>query len=619
MNILFFYLIIIIIVSIIIHSYSEKELNKLFFNESENKSENESESENINENFQTISINEINAQTNSMKQQINEIQNLITTIRQNKSSPRWTKDDVNSILNIYNKVLSDIKKDNILTRENKLFKSEQYFQDKKIEKYFSELESLKTKLELLTNVNYNSTIRSVKNPISGINLNIHNVSPTYNKVYAEVDHLNFGSTDNETECIVKCKNKDDCVGITYDNTEKTCKGTNIINTEFEKGDKNDNKVSWEKNNGALIYLNGKCLNYYQDVILVKINSGIKNWIDCEGLKVGRIKYKNSIDAKQKEIDNYLNDEYKMVKPEYKYYTYDLSLNVDTIESNSDVIDTLINDFKNASADTGIIGIRLPLKQEVRNEIINKLRDELDNYKFIDINSSYDLNRCSISNKNQIFEIKKITELSDYNNMVRKDNNMIKGYEYKTLNSEYEITNINETEDVAKFREECKNACNTTNKLTCKLTNHDLIPHLSIEDKCIANPKIIYNNVTNVIDCKKQCIEDANCLGVNFYQEDANNEAKNEENSICEGVRFDGHLNKSISEDSNFKYSWNKFADNQLKTLDYTPTPFYVISNKNKLSKGQKDCLTIDGNNISITPCNLGLNQRWNSSKKYVSC
>lgn len=616
MNIYILYLVIIIIVAIIIHSYIKYEEEDAKYIESEDISD--VMNNNITENFQGNSDNvtikmsrgELQSQADVLKKQINQISDIINKINNENSKERLTYENINRIDNVYKNVKKHIKIDNLLNKENILFRNEQYFQDKEIDKQIQELAELKTQLELITNKEPKTTIKSIKNPISGINLNIHNVNPIYDKQYTSVDDIGFGQTRTMDECILKCKNKDDCVGVTYDTDLNLCKGTTKVNPNFSSDERTySNMKSWVKDNSALIYLNGKCLSYYQDVLLVKKNSAINNWFDCDNLIIGMINYVNkSLDGKQQLLDSLVGDDIKMVKPTYTYFNYKKGNDTITQNHNEQSINEIISKLNNDN----INGLRMPLNTNIRNIIINKLKQQpgglINNYRFVDINSGYDLNICSTKNDTQIFNVTKVSELDEYNNMVRGENKAHKGHGYKSLYKQYEI-DVNNGPNKAKH---CSEKCEGIHRLTCKTTNYDINPDIANTEPCIANPEINYTLSTpSVESCKKACNDDPDCLGITYIN--------NPGDEKCIGNRFKGGIVKSVGEGSDNKFGWNKHTKYELKTLDYTPTPFHIVTNKNNLTNGKRECLTVNGDDVSIRPCDLGLGQRWNISKKHINC
>lgn len=624
MNIIFLYLLITIIVAVIIHGYIKKEKQDEIISEeilarnigAENFTTN-NQSESGNNVTIKMSRGELASQAEMLANQISQISDIIDKVNNENSRERLTSANIARINNIYKNVMKHIKIDNILGKEDRLFRNEQYFQDKEIEKQAQQLQELKTQLELITNADPKYGIKSIRNPISGINLNVHNVSPVYdNKQYSTVDNFGFGQVRTMDECILKCKNTDDCKGVTYDTNLRLCKGTNVVNPNFSTDERTySNLKSWEKDNGSLIYLNGKCLSYYQDVLLVKKDSVIKSWLDCNNLPIGKINYINDIGNsnninsntnKQKYLDSLMSSDIKMVKPTYVFFNHKKGTDTITKTHNEQQINDILSKLNNDVVN----GIRMPVDENIRASIINKLKTQpgglIGNYRFVDINSGYDLNRCSTKNKNQVFDITKIDKLDNYNNMIRDKNDIHKGYDYKSVYEQYEIDISNNSTDKAK---ECSDKCKGTHRLTCKTTNFDINKDLPNSEPCIANPNINYTmSNPSKEKCKDMCKNDLDCMGIKYID--------NLGDEKCIGSRFEGNLIRA-SNDNN--YGWNKYTKNELKTLDYTPTPFYVVTSKNNLTSNKKECLTVDGDNVSLMPCDLGLNQRWNISKKHLSC
>ena len=142
------------------------------------------------ENFTQMSNEELQLETQELNNQIEQIDELINNVRNSNSNPRQTTETLQQITDVYNNVMEKIKLDDILNKENRLFRNEQYFQNKKINEYSQQLSELKSALEILNNNRSKFSIKSIKNPITGTNLNVHNVSPIYdNKIYAVTNDL----------------------------------------------------------------------------------------------------------------------------------------------------------------------------------------------------------------------------------------------------------------------------------------------------------------------------------------------------------------------------------------------------------------------------------------------
>lgn len=632
-NTLFFFTIIMIIsiIILVIYMYNKNFINKYLGLPNDSNS--------INESFQSTSsdsdLNNIQFTTVQIKNisdfyhtTISRIDRLIAQIESISEKEGITTQTVNTYKNIYDLIINDNSVEKDIFLKQIFFNLDQYLQDKKIREFTQELKILKFRYEeAIRNKIGRKTmdIKSIKNFYNDVNLNVHNVSPIqenykYQNYY--VDEENQNNPDMTTqntlnECIISCKKDEKCRGITYDK--------NItVNNCFKNYDKskkiiknpapyNKELKSWQKNNGFIIYLNNGCLTYHEDVLMVNANSPIDSWLDCHKERIGKLQFND----KEGQAIMDLNDEdLKLVKPEYIVkYEYVLSSSQESDRINQININRLLDDL---IENNDIVGIRLPLNTVVRKKIIDEIssRETAQNTKFvkyININSSYDLNRCNTENKKQVFDMNEIKTVQDYNKLVRTENDLKKNFAYfgKDEQIKDEVV-LPETLEMNEMDRLCQQSCYVD-----PYCDDYTVRKIDGDFKCVSNPYINYSHIDgddneiNRENCVDACDKDPFCEGVNF-KEDSNSKMK------CVGYKNRGHLEDNSSKNIKI-YGWKKHNEKTIKNIDNVPTPFYIINNKQYLDEKDKRCVTIQGNDLSVEPCNLSLNQRFNTSNKVRMC
>lgn len=622
---LFTIIMIISIVILVIYMYNKNLLNKYLGLQNTSNSINESFTSSDNIQFTTKQILGVSS---AYQQIINRIDNLIAEINSINEKDGITTTTVNAYKNIYELVINDnsVKKDIFLKQI--FFNLDQYLQNKKIKEFIQELKILKFRYEEAIRNKFGRNMmetKSIKNYHNDVDLNVHNVSPIsqnhkYENYYTDTkNNNNKDMTTQRTlnECIISCKKDENCKGITFDKnvSKNNCfknydKSKKIVENS---GEYNKDLNSWEKDSGFIIYLNNGCLTYHEDVLMVNANSPIDSWLDCHKERIGKLYFS---DVEGKAIMDLNDEDLKLVKPEYiEKYEYLLSSSNESDQINQLNINRLLDDLVE---NNDIVGIRLPLNTIVRKKIIDEIvrREKNENtkiVKYININSSYDLNRCNTENKKQVFDMSEIKTVQDYNKLVRTENELKYNFAYYGKDEEIkdEIV-LPETLEMAEMDRLCQQSCFVDpycDDYTVRKINGDF--------KCVSNPYINYSHIgkedneINRANCVDACDKDPFCEGVNF-KEDSNSNMK------CFGYKNVGNV-KNNSDKNTKIYGWKKHNEKTIKNIDNVPTPFYILSNKQYLDEKDRKCITIQGKDLSIEPCNLNINQRFNTSNKVRMC
>ena len=537
-----------------------------------------------------------------------------------------TENTVSQIHDIFNIVKKGFDQEDELFLNQIIFNIDQYIQNKEIAKLTDELERLKYIYEekIRQKIGKNMPeIKSIKNYYNDLDLNIHNVSPInvsseHTEYNESGDNSLYETTSNINDCIVSCKKDINCYGITFngEKSQNNCyKNINKLDNTVNITDPYNKKIkTWEKNKGFIVYVNNGCLNYHEDILIVKKDSPIDSWLDCHNLDIGMLNFDDEMGDK---IMDLAPDDIKLVKPNYKNnYIYTLGKSDDITKKNEEVINKMLEDL--LSPDSKLSGIRLPMNMTARKLIFDEIKENYSNkkeIKYININSSYDLNRCSTNNRNQIFELEEIKTVSDYNRLVRSENELRENYHY--LGKEEKVENnvvLPSNTNIIEKNEICKKACDENpfcdDYVVRKKDNKDY--------ECISNPYINYSHINQEDNqenrdlCQQACENDYLCEGVNFTGTDKNN-------MKCQGYKSDGINKKILTTGSERKYGWKKHNDFTIRKINNVPTPFYVLKSKKYLDHKNNNCVTITNSDLSIEPCNLSLNQRFNASNKTRMC
>lgn len=595
-----------------------------------NQQENVDDNGNVNENFNNtinLTYTEINALNEQYDDIIGKLERLNNKITNNISNKKTiTENTVSEIHNIFNIVKKGFNQEDEIFLNQIMFNIDQYIQNKEIAKLTEELERLKyiyeEKIREKNGKNM-PEIKSIKNYYNDLDLNIHNVSPinlsSKHSSYNENGNNSlYKTTSNINDCIVSCKKDNNCYGVTFNEnkTNNNCyKNINKSDNTEDIKPFNKKMKTWDKNKGFIVYVNNGCLNYHEDILIVKKNSPIESWLDCHNLDIGMLNFDDEIGDK---IMDLAPDDIKLVKPNYKNeYIYTLGKSNIIKEKNINVISQLLSDL--LSDDAKLSGIRLPMNMTARKIIFDEIKQREKNknkkeLKYININSSYDLNRCSTNNRNQIFELEEVRNVSDYNRLVRSENELKENYKY--LGKEEKIeTNVNlpSNTDIIEKNKICKKTCDENP--FCD--DYIIRKNDSGNYECVSNPYINYshigpiNNEQNRKLCQQSCENDYLCEGVNF--------TGTNDNMKCQGYKSDGVTREVISNNDGKKYGWKKHNDFTIRNIKNVPTPFYVLKNKKYLDNKTNNCITITNSNLSIEPCNLSLNQRFNTSNKSRMC
>ena len=605
--------------------------NKITGKKNNNTISTEEENNNVTENFNNKinltykEMTTINAQYSNL---ITQLQALNSKIQSDISNSKAiTENTVSQIHDIFNIVKKGFDQEDELFLNQIIFNIDQYIQNKEIAKLTEELERLKYIYEekIRQKIGQNMPeIKSIKNYYNDLDLNIHNVSPIvnsskHNNYNVQGDNNLYITTSNINDCIVSCKKDMNCYGVTF-NEEKqqnNCyKNINKLDNTVNITPYNKKIKTWEKNKGFIVYVNNGCLNYHEDILIVKKNSPIEGWLDCHNLDIGMLNFDDEMGDK---IMDLAPDDIKLVKPNYKNnYIYTLGKSNDITNKNKKVIQKMLKDL--LSADSKLSGIRLPMNMSARKLIFDEIKvienkSKQREIKYININSSYDLNRCSTNNRNQIFELEEIKTVSDYNRLVRSENELGENYQY--LGKEEKIENdviLPSNTNIIEKNEICKKACDENpfcdDYVVRKNDNGNY--------ECISNPYINYSHIDEEDNqenrelCQQACENDYLCEGVNFTGADKNN-------MKCQGYKSDGVIKKILSSGNERKYAWKKHNDFTIRKINNVPTPFYVLKSKKYLDDKNNNCITINNSDLSIEPCNLGLNQRFNASNKTRMC
>lgn len=624
-----FFLIILMIISIIIlviYMYNKNLINKYLKLSEDSSSLNESFTATMND--VQLTTKQVKSLTDFYQKTVNKINSLIAQIESINQKEGITSNTVRKYKNIYELIVNDNSVNKDIYLKQVFFNLDQYLQDKKIREFTQELKVLKFIYEEAIRNKSGSRmmdIKSIKNYYNDIDLNIHNVSPIqqnykYEHYYTDTENDNNPDmlTQNTlNECIISCKKDDKCKGITfdknvtknncfknYDNSKKTVENTSTYNKDLN---------SWKKNDGFIIYLNNGCLTYHEDVLIVNAGSSIDSWLDCHKERIGKLKFNND-DGNN--IEDLNNEDLKLVKPEYvEKYEYLLSTSNETDQINQININRIIDDL---TKNDDIVGIRLPLNTVARKKIIDEItrRERNQNtkiVKYININSSYDLNRCNTGNSKQVFDMTEVKTVQDYNKLVRTENELKNNFAY--FGKDEEIKNniiLPETLEMAEMDKLCNQSC-----LVDPYCDDYTVRKINDEFKCVSNPYINYahvgeeDNEINREKCMDACDKDPFCEGVNF-KEDSNSLMK------CFGYKNKGFIQNNTDKNTKI-YGWKKHNEKTIKNIDNVPTPFYIMHNKQYLDNKDRRCVTIQGKDLSLEPCNLNINQRFNTSNKVRSC
>ena len=219
----------------------------------------------------------------------------------------------------------------------------------------------------------------------------------------------------------------------------------------------------------MILMNGKCLSYTHDILVVRDDSAINNWHQCHGKNIGvLVVYENLKNGAKVLEDGGMGSrkyEIKGTTPIYTEYKYSVVNNDDTEKVNEKEIITMLNDlYGDIKGNQKIVGIRLPHNKNARKMLVNKINkfdiayksEGLPGLKMININSSYDLSNCNGTDSSQLFKLTDVSELNEYNTLVRDNNadGLKYNYEYNSI-SEVPSTKGN---DEKKLKEQCDLNC-----------------------------------------------------------------------------------------------------------------------------------------------------------------
>ena len=602
----------------------KKDNNNSISTEEENSDTIESFNNKIN-----LTYNEMTTINGVYEKLIDQLENLNIIINRDISDEKAiTENTVSQIHDIFNIVKKGFDQEDELFLNQIIFNIDQYIQNKEIAKLTDELERLKYIYEekIRQKIGKNMPeIKSIKNYYNDLDLNIHNVSPInvsseHTEYNESGDNSLYETTSNINDCIVSCKKDINCYGITFngEKSQNNCyKNINKLDNTVNITDPYNKKIkTWEKNKGFIVYVNNGCLNYHEDILIVKKDSPIDSWLDCHNLNIGMLNFDDEMGDK---IMDLAPDDIKLVKPNYKNnYIYTLGKSDDITKKNEEVINKMLEDL--LSPDSKLSGIRLPMNMTARKLIFDKIKviendSNKKEIKYININSSYDLNRCSTNNRNQIFELEEIKTVSDYNRLVRSENELRENYHY--LGKEEKVENnvvLPSNTNIIEKNKICKKACDENpfcdDYVVRKKDNKDY--------ECISNPYINYSHINQEDNqenrdlCQQACENDYLCEGVNFTGTDKNN-------MKCQGYKSDGINKKILTTGSERKYGWKKHNDFTIRKINNVPTPFYVLKSKKYLDHKNNNCVTITNSDLSIEPCNLSLNQRFNASNKTRMC
>lgn len=392
----------------------------------------------------------------NIKKKLNEfiinIDNLIKNIETNNENGQINKDTINKITEKYDKLVAKINEKS--SNEELYFDIEQTAQDNRIDNIKKELENVQFELEeeLRKKDKNNYQIKSIKNPSNGLILNVHNTTSIQdgykydNLIEVEqngsVEGISsYGKKLNMIECKETCLMDSECKGVSFNKTTKICqKRRNTPDDNPPDFSKNDQFQSWEKNDNFMILLNGKCLSYAQDILVIREDSSIKNWYQCDQKPIGVVIIQENLKNGSKILEDggmgSRKYEIKGVYPKYIEYKYSVMSNTIDKKNNDKMVMNLLNDlYTDVNGNQKIIGIRLPHNKNARKLIVTKINEinkkvKLNGepgFSMININSSYDLVSCNGVDNSQLFRVDNVNELDEYNNLVR--DNISNGLKY----------------------------------------------------------------------------------------------------------------------------------------------------------------------------------------------
>lgn len=401
------------------------------------------------------------------------IDNIIKSMKDNNEKGEIDKGTINKIYSKYEKILNKIQKR--LTNEELYFDIEQETQDKMIEDIRKELSIVQFQLEeeLRKKDKTNYQINSVKNPSSGLILNVHNTSAINdgykfnNLIDVDVESgvEMYGKKLNMMECIETCKTDPDCKGVSFDESKGVCQ-KRADPPDFSN---NNSFKSWEKDDNFMILMNGKCLSYTHDILVVRNDSAINSWHQCHGKNIGVVVvYENLKNGAKVLEDGGMGSrkyEIKGTTPIYTEYKYSVVNDSKTKTSNETEFKKMIDDlYGNRDGNQKIVGIRIPHNKNARKMLVNMINianvaytaSGLIGFKMININSSYDLSNCNGTDSSQLFKLTDVAELNEYNKLVRDNNadGLKYNYEYNSI-SEVPST---KDDDESKLMEQCDLNC-----------------------------------------------------------------------------------------------------------------------------------------------------------------
>lgn len=442
-----------------------------------------------------INYNEINDDNkthinNKLQELILNINNLIKIVKKNNNRDEIDSGTINKIKVKYDGLVKEINKR--LSNEELYFNIEQESQNEKINTLKKELEMVQFELEeeLRKKDKTNYQIKSIKNPSNGLILNVHNTSAIQdgykydNLIQVEQNSgvEMYGEKLNMMECKETCLTDNECVGVSFNKQNGMCqKRRNTPNDNPPDFSKNNNFQSWEKNDNFMILMNGKCLSYNQDILVVRSDSSIKNWYQCDKKSIGVIVIQENLKNGAKILEDggmgSRKYEIKGVYPKYVEYKYSTINEKDDKKDNNDdnknvnekmVLNILDDLYGDNNGNQKIVGIRLPHNKNARKLIVNKINDynkELKengnpNFIMININSNYDLVNCNGVDTSQLFKLDNVNELNEYNNLVRdKVSDGLKyNYEYSGINETKTDIKGNNNNDIS---QKCDKMCNNT--------------------------------------------------------------------------------------------------------------------------------------------------------------